>query len=195
MDSGWYLIRSKPKSEQRAVDHLSDQDFKVYCPFIVQSKRAMALFPQYLFIYLSENDTRHYHKIRNSRGVDTFVCFQNYDPHNTPSVNSFQLPQPIPNGEQVIAQVVHLEQEFDEFHQSSSKAVQHFQEGDEVSFSNPLFQCLKATYIKRLNLDYGMILLQYIQNYRFQNRIHQQLFAEKRIQVPLNQLSHKSNRQ
>lgn len=78
----WYLIQAKPGQALKAQQELENQAFDTYLPMIevekiVRGKRTQkreALFPGYLFIYLSteESDWR---PIRSTRGVAKIVRF------------------------------------------------------------------------------------------------------------------------
>ncbi|MCX4028793.1 hypothetical protein H0A36_16460 [Endozoicomonas sp. SM1973] len=47
----WYLIRSKLREDKRAVFHLENQHFSVYCSFITKKNgKEEPLFPGYLFL-------------------------------------------------------------------------------------------------------------------------------------------------
>ena len=73
----WYLLRSKPRQELRAVENLERQGFTVYCPMLRQGKTGTEpLFPGYLFLQhdVFENNPD-YARVRSTRGVMTFVRF------------------------------------------------------------------------------------------------------------------------
>jgi transcriptional antiterminator RfaH len=78
----WYLIYTKPKSEQTAKEHLERQGYSIYLPMaVVRRKRRgrsvsviEAMFPRYLFIQLSEQ-TDDWGPIRSTIGVSTLVRF------------------------------------------------------------------------------------------------------------------------
>ncbi|WP_211828586.1 transcription termination/antitermination NusG family protein [Kistimonas asteriae] len=73
----WYLLRSKPRQEQRAVENLERQGFTAYCPMLEKKKaRVEPLFPGYVFLqHDAFEDNPDYGKVRSTRGVMTFVRF------------------------------------------------------------------------------------------------------------------------
>jgi len=80
--SGWYLAASKPRQELRAVENLSNQQIKCYCPLITVEKISGGkkrlitepMFSGYLFIRLSPEDGS-WHKVRSTRGIRDWVRF------------------------------------------------------------------------------------------------------------------------
>ena len=74
-DMPWYVLKTKPRQEQRAIDHLQNQAFTVYCPWMVRRDgRREALFTGYLFIQL-EQMAESFTRIRSTRGVQAFVKY------------------------------------------------------------------------------------------------------------------------
>jgi len=78
----WYLIQTKPKSENNAKENLERQGYEVYLPLVSgrTKKRGKAvmsiqpLFSRYLFIYLSEQ-ADNWEPIRSTVGVSSLVRF------------------------------------------------------------------------------------------------------------------------
>ena len=78
----WYVVQTKPKSEQLAVVNLQRQGYTIYCPMITQRKRRRnrwqdvteALFPRYLFVQLQEG-LDDFSPIRSTIGVSALVRF------------------------------------------------------------------------------------------------------------------------
>ncbi|MBA55995.1 MAG: transcription/translation regulatory transformer protein RfaH [Pseudomonadales bacterium] len=71
----WYVVKTKARQESRAVDHLTNQDLEVYCPWLVRKNgRREALFTSYLFVRLSSLSA-HFHTIKNTRGVLKMLKF------------------------------------------------------------------------------------------------------------------------
>ena len=78
----WYLIYSKPKSEQIAEQNLKKQGFVTYLPFISASKKRNGrlvnitepMFPRYLFIGL-DTETDNWSPIRSTIGVSMLIRF------------------------------------------------------------------------------------------------------------------------
>lgn len=71
----WYLLRTKPREEWRAKEHLENQAFTTYLPVLVhKSHRQEPLFPGYIFMGKPADDVS-LHTIRSTRGVLNFVRF------------------------------------------------------------------------------------------------------------------------
>ena len=74
----WLVVRTKARQEGRAMNHLQEQGFKVYCPQIpkhdvlkeVTGKQA--LFPGYCFVECGERSVS---SIRSTLGVIALVSF------------------------------------------------------------------------------------------------------------------------
>ena len=82
----WYVIHSKPREEQRALDNLQAQGYDCYLPLLAveklrRGKRQQVqepLFARYLFIHLDSSPGGHnWAPIRSSRGVSRLVSFGN----------------------------------------------------------------------------------------------------------------------
>ena len=90
----WYLIQTKPRQEARAEEHLARQNFECFRPLRAgpidarKSRREEELFPGYLFIRISEENS--WYPIRSTRGVCRIVAFGG---------------QPCPVGESLIEQI------------------------------------------------------------------------------------------
>ena len=90
LSRSWYLVYTKPRQEQVALDHLERQSYQVYLPKISRCKRLRGryqdivepLFPRYLFIALNTVDDN-WAPIRSTLGVATIVRFGEY-PANVP---------------------------------------------------------------------------------------------------------------
>lgn len=75
---GWFVVRTKARQEGRAMKHLQEQGFKVYCPQIpkhdvlkdVTGKQV--LFPGYCFVECGERSVS---SIRSTPGVIVLVSF------------------------------------------------------------------------------------------------------------------------
>ena len=70
----WYLIKSKPRQEDIAVNNLENQNYCTYCPKSVINKKEVVLFPGYIFIQLDKK-TQDWIPIRSTKGVSNFVRF------------------------------------------------------------------------------------------------------------------------
>ena len=177
LKQGWYLIYCKYNGETRTCHHLGNQNITHYCPLITVNNQSQRLFPQYAFVYLSENTVDQYQRIRHSRGVKDFVR-----PHRCSLESS--LPVPIHNGDEVIRQIQAIEN-YQGF-TAQSGVLTPLQAGDEVLLSSPLYQCLKATFLKSCGKDRALVLLEYLQKHRHQGKLQQQTLGKKEVTVPLN---------
>ncbi len=78
----WYVVYTKPRSEQKALLHLSEQGFLTYLPLFREKKRRKSrlltditpLFPNYLFIKLDDKHDN-WTPIRSTPGVNKLVRF------------------------------------------------------------------------------------------------------------------------
>ena len=70
----WYLIKTKPGQEKKAIINLENQNYHVYCPWAKINNKSVVLFPGYLFIQLDEN-SQNWSPIRSTIGVSRFVRF------------------------------------------------------------------------------------------------------------------------
>jgi len=81
----WYLIYTKPRSEQLAEENLRRQLYITYLPFVKvvrrhrgkYSDRVEPMFPRYLFIQLNHT-TDNWSPIRSTMGVSSIVRFGDY---------------------------------------------------------------------------------------------------------------------
>ncbi|NVK74106.1 MAG: transcription/translation regulatory transformer protein RfaH [Oceanospirillaceae bacterium] len=77
----WLLVATKPRQEKRAAEHLANQSFEVFCPFVMvetiargkKSVKSEALFPGYLFIHWPQEQSTA--SVRSTRGVRDIVRF------------------------------------------------------------------------------------------------------------------------
>ena len=71
----WYLLRTKPREEWRAKQHLENQDFETYLPVLTRkNSREEPLFPGYIFLARPADEVP-LHTISSTRGVLNFVRF------------------------------------------------------------------------------------------------------------------------
>ncbi|MDA8646273.1 transcription/translation regulatory transformer protein RfaH [Porticoccaceae bacterium] len=76
----WFLLQTKPKQEQRAVENLVRQEVQTFCPMVRVEKVSRGkrvetlevLFSGYLFVQLGE-DSVSATSVRSTRGVSHFV--------------------------------------------------------------------------------------------------------------------------
>jgi transcriptional antiterminator RfaH len=81
----WYVIHTHPKQESRAVSNLKLLEVETFAPRFKERRYneysstssyvINMLFPRYVFARINLN--AHYHKIRYTRGVHSFVTFDN----------------------------------------------------------------------------------------------------------------------
>lgn len=84
----WYLIYTKPRKEQIALQNLIAQGYEAQLPMfklekIVSNKKSLEeepLFPRYLFIKLDEQASKSWSPIRSTIGVSHIVKFGNLYP-------------------------------------------------------------------------------------------------------------------
>ena len=82
----WFVIRTKARQELRAIHHLEEQGFKVYCPQIPKYNGLkevvgrQVLFPGYCFVQSRELSIA---SIRSTPGVIDVVSF---GPQGTPAI-------------------------------------------------------------------------------------------------------------
>ena len=80
----WYVIHTKPRQEQRALDNLERQGFQAWLPTIEMEKLRRGkltrviepMFSRYLFIQLDKTQTN-WSPIRSTLGVSKLVSFGN----------------------------------------------------------------------------------------------------------------------
>lgn len=70
----WYLIQSKPRQEDTAVQNLENQRYTVFHPKANIKGKKVSLFPRYLFVQL-DNESQDWSPIRSTTGVLNFVRF------------------------------------------------------------------------------------------------------------------------
>ena len=80
----WYLIHTKPRQEQCALQNLEQQGYQCYLPIFPSEKllqgnltvKDQPLFPRYLFIRLELGDpAKSWVPIRSTKGVSRLVSF------------------------------------------------------------------------------------------------------------------------
>ena len=69
----WYLLKTKPRQEKRAVQNLHNQGYDTFCPSAKINNNTVVLFPGYLFIQLDK--TQNWLPIKSTKGVSHFVRF------------------------------------------------------------------------------------------------------------------------
>ena len=173
MKMGWYLIKTKSRSEFKAVKNLHNQHFETFCPVVESDNiedKDKPLFPGYLFLFLDETKSEQHYKIRSTLGVSDFVRFNRVDRglYADGRISGHDidvqklLPQPIPRGDKIIKEIKELVH-----HLKTRKGGNLFLEkGDNVMICHPLYEHLKATFVKGLSNERGLVLIEYIQRQR-----------------------------
>ncbi len=130
----WYLVHTKPRQEQTALEHLERQGYSCYLPLLsCERKRAgsvgiasEALFPRYLFISLEQTaEAKSWGPIRSTRGVSRLVSFG---------------AQPAPVDARLIEALRQREAA------QRKEPIKLFTTGDRVGFSDGVFAGLEAVY-------------------------------------------------
>ncbi len=135
MSDRWYVVYTKPRSEELAFDNLQNQGFDAYLPTIeqIQRRRKKAvkmitpLFPRYMFVRLNLGK-QSILPIRSTRGVVKLVGFGD-------------CPVALPDGfiPQLLSTEIATEEEY------CSNASSFFKEGDEVEIAEGPFSGLITT--------------------------------------------------
>jgi transcriptional antiterminator RfaH len=81
-NNAWYVLKSKPKQEIRAVQNLENQGFEAYCPHLtvekirrgVRKKAVEPMFPGYIFVH-PDSLREQFYKLRSTYGVASIVRF------------------------------------------------------------------------------------------------------------------------
>ena len=81
-NSAWYVVHTKPRQENRALENLTNQGLECFLPTLTVDRLrderkvtvAEPLFPRYLFVRL-EAGVSNWTAIRNTRGVARLVAF------------------------------------------------------------------------------------------------------------------------
>lgn len=80
----WYLLQTKPRAENIALENLSNQGYKCYLPMLTAEillknkieRQKVPLFPRYLFIDLElDFSSKCWAPIRSTKGVTQLVRF------------------------------------------------------------------------------------------------------------------------
>ena len=70
----WYLIKTKPRQEKKAMQNLENQGYRSFCPIVKLNNKFVFLFPGYLFIQLNDKK-QDFSPIKSTKGVLYFVRF------------------------------------------------------------------------------------------------------------------------
>lgn len=203
LKEGWYLLKTRTRQEQRAVENLEAQGFDVYSPVVKQRVKGLlreeTLFPGYIFLYLDLQDLDRYHKIRSTRGVQEIVFFNRITRklHQDGRLSKEQegnveqlLPRPIPNGDEVINDIKNIVETLNHKAEGlAGGAAEAFKVGDKVIMNHPLYRDLEMTFLHNLSSNRGLILVQYIKKQRTADgETERKVISEKEIKVNINDL-------
>ncbi len=81
----WFVVKTRPRQEVRAVENLDNQGFAAFCPMMLrkakrpgrlETTKEEPLFPGYIFL-LDESHLKSqpWDKVRSTRGVAQFIKF------------------------------------------------------------------------------------------------------------------------
>ena len=128
----WFVVRTKARQEDRAMNHLQEQGFKVYCPqvpkydVLKEVAGKQVLFPGYCFV---ESGERSFSSVRSTPGVIALVSFGSVG-------------KPAVVNEEVLDEIRRVET----FYGEKSPGLQS---GDVVSLVGGPFKGLQGIYSKR----------------------------------------------
>lgn len=150
-DGLWYLLISKPRNEERAFHNLEQQGYRLYLPMVMREHRyqgekryrSEALFPRYLFIWLSREDN--WAPIRSTPGVSGLVGFG-------VGKNRY-IPVPV----QVVGLLMQHEGE-DGYHRLEQP--EWFQRGDRVQITSGPFSGVEGIFLMDDGLHRSMVLIE-----------------------------------
>jgi transcriptional antiterminator RfaH len=82
--NGWFLVQTKPRQEDRALENLAMQGVKAFCPKVFVEKISRGkrkvekevLFPNYLFVHIDQDYTSAL-SVNYTRGVSRIISFGN----------------------------------------------------------------------------------------------------------------------
>ncbi len=145
---GWYLIHTKPRQEQRALENLVNQGYDCYLPLLATEKLQRAvlkvvqepLFSRYLFIHLdTHQSSKSWTPIRSTQGVSRLVTFG-----SEPAKVESEL-------------IEALRSRID---QTNSTPERLFQPGERVQIRDGSFAGLEAIYQMPRGEDRAMVLIE-----------------------------------
>jgi transcriptional antiterminator RfaH len=149
-DSGWYVVRCKPREEARAVEHLGNQGFEAFAPGClitrrvgtVRRKLSEPMFPGYAFVRLSSTG-QDWSVLRSTRGVMQLVRFGTAAPR-------------------VPAAVIDELRRIDGL-DLDAKAATRLKPGDSVRVTDGPFAGLRGVYAQREGMLRACVLLECMQ--------------------------------
>ncbi len=141
----WYLLKTKPRQEQRAVENLENQGFYAYCPMLERKGRKLEpLFPGYIFLLFDQlEENLPWGKVRSTRGVAYFVKFGN---------------NPARISDDLVEQIRIREQ--------TAEPVSQFEPGQTVTFTDGAYSDLQGIFLTEKGEDRCIILLKILNSER-----------------------------
>lgn len=150
----WFAVRTKPKKEIVARDHLENQGIKVYLPLVstrIAHARKVSWQPRpffvgYLFVHLGRNEQR-WTSIRSTPGVLAPVRFGNFYP-------------PLPDEAIKMLQSSHDENGFITI---SSVPKVPFEPGEPVRLRDSSLKGLEGVFVEMRGEERALVLLDWMQ--------------------------------
>ena len=145
----WWIVQTKPQSENRALRELNNQGFIAYCPkYSKESLRThqmkiktSPLFPMYIFIQANQDAKKNIHVIRSTYGVNMLLKVG-----ERPALLSAQ----------VIQNLKAIEG------QSINDVDSYFKKGESVKITKGLYAGLEAIFHLDNGLERVVVLLDFI---------------------------------
>ena len=142
----WWVVQTKPRAENQAINELNNQGFITYCPmYRKESPRARQiqinttpLFPRYVFIKANQHAKDTIHAIRSTYGVSLLIKVG-------------EIPTPVPA--KVIQNIKLIEA------QDMNITESYFKTGDTVKIAEGLYHGLEAIFQKDDGLERVIVLL------------------------------------
>lgn len=156
MSAQWYLLQCKPMQQDRAEQHLGNQDFQTFTPRhpVKRVRRGKyvtcteKLFPGYVFIRLDE--TCDWRALNATRGVSRVVSFNG---------------QPHPVSQDLIEELKRR------FNEDGALAKPLFEPGDKVQITEGCFKHIEAI-VKATTADERIVVLLNIMHTRQAVTVH-----------------------
>lgn len=144
----WFVVQTKPRKENVALENLERQGFAAYCPKTIQSRRRRQrwqkviepLFPRYLFVQLNAG-IDNFSPIRSTLGVVGLVRFG-----SNPAVMPEPAIEAIQNQEKLIG--------------NSADNFPQWQKGDMLEILDGPFAGLRGIFQRNESLERVSLLLE-----------------------------------
>ena len=134
----WYLIKTKTRQENIAIQNLKNQEYSTYCATVKIDNKHVVLFPGYIFINL-DNKKENWSPIHSTKGVVDFVRF---------GLNFAQVPN----------NVIEFLKANQLINKEKLKNLNKFKPGDKVQITDGVFKNCVAIF-KSFKSDERVILL------------------------------------